>query len=50
MMLLPKVLTTVNSIKAHMLYRRKEFNDYQDNNNDGQHIDKTTRVRDAWND
>jgi hypothetical protein len=45
-----KIVTTVNRIKMQMLYLRKEFNDYQDNNNDGQHIDKTTCVRNAWND
>jgi hypothetical protein len=45
-----EIVTTVKRIKLQRLYLRKEFNDYQEDNNDGQHIDKTTCVRDARND
>ena len=44
-MLLLKIVTTVKRIKLQMLYLRKEFNDYQKNNNDSQHIDKTLSLR-----
>jgi hypothetical protein len=49
-MLLQKIVTAIKRIKLQILYLRKEFNDYQDNNNDGQHIDKTACVRVARND
>jgi len=49
-MLLLKIVTTVKRIELQMLYMRKEFNDYQDNNNDSQHIDETACVRDGRND
>jgi len=49
-MLLLKFVTTVNRIKLQRLYLPKEFNDYQEDNNDGQHIDKTAGVRNARND